>query len=155
MPNGENQQVITNHSSSTATPESLMAEGWQKLDPGSFVEIVGQIYFKRDGDAIRYGFITEPRHRNRRGVLHGGVLAAFADRTLALAGRRVNDELPQATIELSIRFVDAIHEGEFVEAIPEVVRKTRSIIFVRGTLMAGSRIVATADGVWKILKTGR
>jgi hypothetical protein len=51
---------------------------------------------------------------------------------------------------LSIRFIDAVQIGEFVESIPEIVRKTRSVIFVRGTMMVGSRVVATADGIWRI-----
>ena len=100
---------------------------------------------------MRYGFVAEPRHRNRRSVIHGGVLAAFSDRALAMAGRRVNDSGPQATIELSIRFIDAVQIGDFVECAPEVVRKTRSVIFVRGTLFVGERIVATTDGIWKLL----
>ena len=132
------------------THDSLVADGWSPLDSGSFVEIVGQIYFKEAGDGIRYGFIADPRFKNRRSVLHGGFISAFADRTLALAGRRINNSGPQATIELSIRFIDAVQIGEFVESVPEVVRKTRSVIFVRGTMVVGSRIVATADGIWRI-----
>ena len=132
------------------THGSLIADGWRPLDPGGFIEIVGQIFFKEDGDNIRYGFIADPPFKNRRSVLHGGYLAAFADRTLALAGRRVNNSGPQATIELSVRFIDAVQIGEFVESVPEVVRKTRSVIFVRGTMMVGTRIVATADGIWRI-----
>ena len=131
--------------------EALLADGWKLLETGGFIELVGPVYFQQNGEDIRYGFTTEARHKNRRGVVHGGVLAAFADRTLAMAGRRVNDDLPQATIELSVRFIDAVQVGEFVASVSEVVRKTRSIIFVRGTLTVGSRIVATADGVWKVL----
>lgn len=130
--------------------DDLLAAGWVPLDPAGFSEIVGQIYFREDGDQIRYGFVADPRFKNRRDVLHGGYLTAFADRTLALAGRRVNDSGPQATIELSVRFIDAVKIGEFVESIPEIVRKTRSVIFVRGTMMVGSRVVATADGIWRI-----
>lgn len=132
------------------THDDLLAAGWTPLDPAGFIEIVGQIYFREDGDEIRYGFVADPRFKNRRDVLHGGYLTAFADRTLALAGRRVNDSGPQATIELSVRFIDAVKIGEFVESIPEIVRKTRSVIFVRGTMMVGSRIVATADGIWRL-----
>jgi acyl-coenzyme A thioesterase PaaI-like protein len=132
------------------THDALIADGWSPLDPGNFIEIVGQIYSREDGDNIRYGFLADPRFKNRRSVLHGGFLAAFADRTLAFAGRRVNSSGPQATIELSIRFIDAVQIGEFVESVPEVVRKTRSVIFVRGTMMVGSRVVATADGIWRI-----
>lgn len=136
--------------SAAVTQDELIAKGWEPLDSGGLVEIVGQIYTKLDGDTVRYGFVAEPRFRNRRSVLHGGYLSAFADRTLALAGRRVNNSGPQATIELSVRFIDAVQIGEFVESIPEVVRKTRSVIFVRGTMVVDSRIVATADGVWRI-----
>jgi acyl-coenzyme A thioesterase PaaI-like protein len=133
------------------THQTLVADGWSLVETGGFVEIVGQIYMKHDGDKVRYGFVAEPRFRNRRDVLHGGYLSAFADRTLALAARRINDSRLQATIELSIRFVDAVQIGEFVESVPEVVRKTRAVIFMRGTMMVGSRIVATADGIWRIL----
>lgn len=132
------------------TQDSIISDGWRPLDPTGFIEIVGQIYCKEDGDTVRYGFIADPRFKNRRSVLHGGYLSAFADRTLALAGRRVNNSGPQATIELSVRFIDAVQIGEFVESVPEVVRKTRSVIFVRGTMMVGSRLVATADGIWRI-----
>jgi len=132
------------------THDALVADGWAPLDSGGFIEIVGQIYVKEDGDTVRYGFMAEPRFKNRRSVLHGGYLSAFADRTLALAGRRVNNSGPQATIELSVRFIDAVQIGEFVESVPEVVRKTRSVIFVRGTMVVGSRTVATADGIWRI-----
>jgi acyl-coenzyme A thioesterase PaaI-like protein len=47
--------------------------------------------------------------------------------------------------------VDAVHVGDFVEMDCEVVRKTRSVVFMRGTLTVGGRIVATADGIWKLL----
>lgn len=143
--------TVSDHAPPGHTHESLLAEGWKPLDSGAYIELVGQVYFKEDGGNTRYGFMTEQRHKNRRGVIHGGVLAAFADRALAMGGRRVNDDLPQATIELSIRFIDAVQIGEFIDLVPEVVRKTRSIIFVRGTLTAGSRTVATADGIWKVL----
>ena len=51
----------------------------------------------------------------------------------------------------ALRFIDAVQIGEFVESTQQVVRKTRSVIFVRGTLMVGPRVIATADGIWKIL----
>ena len=133
------------------TNEALFADGWEPLDPADFVEIVGQIFVREDNGGIRYGFIAEPRFKNRRNVLHGGYLTAFADRTLALTSRRAIDDGAQATIEMSVRFIDAVQIGEFVESVAEVVRKTRAVTFVRGTMMVGSRIVATADGIWRIL----
>ena len=49
----------------------------------------------------------------------------------------------------------AIHRsdefGEFAEIEVEIVRATRSLVFLRGVMRVGDRVVATADGVWKIL----
>jgi acyl-coenzyme A thioesterase PaaI-like protein len=68
-----------------------------------------------------------------------------------MGSRRINNNLPQATIELNIRFIDAVELGEFMEIAPGIARKTRSIVFMRGTVTADGRIVATADGIWKVL----
>ena len=50
-----------------------------------------------------------------------------------------------------MQFVSAAQIGDFVETQPEVVRRTSALVFMRGTLSAGPRIVAIANGVWKIL----
>ena len=42
--------------------------------------------------------------------------------------------------------------GEFVEARCQVVRRTRSIIFMSADLVVGARVVANAKGIWKTLK---
>ena len=44
--------------------------------------------------------------------------------------------------------------GEFIEAKCKVVRRTRSLVFMSAELVAGERIVATANGVWKALGKG-
>ena len=142
---------VRDEAAPTPTLESLLADGWQPIETSGFIGLIGPILYKIDGDTIRFGFIAEPKHENRRGVVQGGMIAAFADRTLAMACHRANNDLPQATIELSVRYIDAVYVGEFVQSVCEVVRKTRSIIFVRGTLTVGSRVVATADGIWKLL----
>jgi acyl-coenzyme A thioesterase PaaI-like protein len=62
-----------------------------------------------------------------------------------------NERQPQATVQLDVHFVDAVKVGEFVEAKCQVVRRTRSLVFMSGDLMVGDRVVATAKGVWKTL----
>jgi acyl-coenzyme A thioesterase PaaI-like protein len=56
-----------------------------------------------------------------------------------------------ATVQLDMHFVDALKVGAFVEAKCQVVRRTRSLIFMSGELMVGERVVATAKGVWETL----
>ena len=41
--------------------------------------------------------------------------------------------------------------GEFITCTPELVRRSRQLIFMRGLLCAGERTLASADGIWKVL----
>jgi uncharacterized protein (TIGR00369 family) len=131
--------------------DSLIAQGWEAFENTGFIGLIGPILFKRDDRGLRFGFLADPKHENRRGVIHGGMLAAFSDRALGAAARDVQAGISVATIELGVHYVSAVNVGEFVEAECETVRMTRSLAFMRGTLMVGDRVVATAEGVWKIL----
>jgi acyl-coenzyme A thioesterase PaaI-like protein len=75
----------------------------------------------------------------------------FADRSMGMTCWYANERQPQATVQLDVHFVDAVKVGEFVEAKCQVVRRTRSLVFMSGDLMVGDRVVATAKGVWKTL----
>jgi acyl-coenzyme A thioesterase PaaI-like protein len=134
-----------------AAPFDPAAAGWEPYPEEGFIGLVGPFWQKQEGESIRYAFLAEPKHHNRRGVVQGGMLMTFADRTLGMAAWYANGRRPQATVQLDVHFVDAVQIGEFVEAHNEVVRLTRSMVFMSGTLVVGSRIVATAKGIWKIL----
>ena len=133
------------------TTRDLAADGWQPDDDEGFVALVGPIWRRASGDTDRYAFVAEPKHYNRGGVVHGGVLMTFADRAIGRTCRYANAHQPQATIQLDVHFVDAVQVGEVVEAKCRVVRRTRVLMFASAELMVGMRVVATANGVWKAL----
>jgi acyl-coenzyme A thioesterase PaaI-like protein len=132
-------------------PFDPRAEGWEPYSDEGFIGLVGPFWQKADGEGARYAFLAEPKHHNRRGVVQGGMLMTFADRSLGMAAWYANGRQPQATIQLDMHFVDAVQVGEFVEAHAHVVRRTQSVIFMSGALVVGSRTVATANGIWKTL----
>nr|WP_272874885.1 PaaI family thioesterase [Roseomonas marmotae] len=84
-------------------------------------------------------------------MVHGGIMALFADHALGLTVRRAVDAAPAATIQLDINYIGVTRPGAFVEVRAEILRRTRSIVFVRGLLTVDATLVATANGVWKIL----
>ena len=127
------------------------ANGWETYAAEGFVSLVGPFWMKKDGDGYRYGFIAEAKHHNRRGVVQGGMIMTFADRSMGMTAWYANDKKPQATVHLDVHFVDAVQIGEFVEAHCRVVRRTRSLVFMAADLVVGPRVVATANGVWKTL----
>jgi acyl-coenzyme A thioesterase PaaI-like protein len=124
------------------------AHGWERVEGHNFGELVGPIW--RRGDGL-FGFLAGDKHRNHIGIVHGGMLMTFADQAMGMTGRRSTGEKPHATIELNMQFVGTVKVGDFVEAHCDVVRQTRSILFVASKLKVGPRIVATGSGIWKIL----
>ncbi|MGQ7791317.1 PaaI family thioesterase [Faunimonas sp. B44] len=139
----------------SVTAEDLRAAGWETIPEEGFLGHVGPLWQWTGADGPRFGFIAEPKHHNKRGVVQGGMLMTFADRSMALAGRAITGNMPQATIQLDIHFVSAVDIGEFVESRAEVVRRTSSLLFIRGTLSVGDRIVATGNGIWKVMRPER
>jgi len=124
--------------------------GWLRNEEPGFTAHIGPIWEKPEGERTRYGMLMRDIHANVNGVVHGGVIATFADFTLALECRRVTNGARQATIQLDIHYLDAGRIGEFIEADCTVTRSARSVVFVTGQILAGSRLIATAQGVWKI-----
>jgi acyl-coenzyme A thioesterase PaaI-like protein len=127
------------------------AAGWQLDKDEGFIGLIGPIWSRPNGDSVLYAFMAEAKHHNRRGVVQGGMLMTFADRSLGRTSWYANDRQPQATAQLDVHFIDAVQIGEFVEAKCRVVRRTRSLVFMAGELVVGDRVVATANGVWKTL----
>lgn len=126
--------------------------GWVVRDdePG-FCDVVGPFWQHGSGAAMRIGFRVRPEHLNRRGVVHGGMMVTFADQVLGSLALDASPGKRLATIQLDTHFIDAVTEGEFVEGHPRIERQTRSILFMSGRMFVGERLVASANGVWKVL----
>lgn len=127
------------------------AAGWQPYTDDGIVGLVGPFWTRKSGDSHLFALKVEPKHHNRRGILHGGMLMIFADRSMGMTCWYANGQQPQATVHLDMHFVDAVQIGEFVEAKCKVVRRTRALVFMSAEFVVGERIVATANGVWKTL----
>lgn len=141
---------------SPATAEAAIPpereEGWERLEGDiPFMLHNGPVWYRRQGGGYECGFLPRAGiHANRRGFVHGGMLAAFADFGLGHAcgfatGGRV------VTVQLGMSYVAAARPGRWIGCSVEIARRTRSLCFPRGDLVAGGVLLATASGVWKIL----
>ena len=125
------------------------AAGWTLLRGDPFTEWAGPIWRRRDAEIQAYAFLATARHVNPVGTVHGGMIMTFADVAFGSMAWLAIGKRAAVTVQFDMRFVSAVRAGDFVEMAPEVVRATRSLVFLRGTLRAGERVVATADGIWK------
>lgn len=124
--------------------------GWDMIRSRGFTRHAGPIWHRRDEKGLVFGFRALPKHRNRNGVIHGGMIMTFIDRILGVAITENSSALPHATIQLDTHFVSGARVGEFVEARCELVRATKSVAFVSATVSVGNRVVAKAQGMWKL-----
>ena len=129
----------------------LAAAGWTPRETTGYMGHIGPVYARREGVAWAYGVQADVQHLNQSGNVHGGMLASLADSALGMIVWEAIERQPCVTVQLNAQFVSAAAAGEFIEARAEIVRKTRSLVFIRGQLTVGARVVLAADGIWKIL----
>ena len=60
------------------------ANGWEAYTDEGFIGLVGPLWTRMEGDTRRFAFKAEHKHHNRRGVVQGGMLMTFADRTMGM-----------------------------------------------------------------------
>jgi uncharacterized protein (TIGR00369 family) len=127
------------------------AHGWSVVGDGGFIELVGPIWQKPEGDMIALAFTVEHKHHNRRGVLQGGMIATLLDRAIGTNVFKANGGKPQATLQLDIHYLKGIKIGSFIEARARIERRTRAVTFASAAATVDGEPVALARGVWKIL----
>jgi acyl-coenzyme A thioesterase PaaI-like protein len=131
----------------------LKSDGWKIVETTGFIHLIGPFWQRLvDGDN-EYALIAEDKHHNRRGLVQGGVLMTFADRTCGMTARHVTGKPSMATAQLDVHFVEAGKIGEVLISRPRVVRATRSLIFVSTEVTVDKRVIVMANGVFKILRT--
>jgi uncharacterized protein (TIGR00369 family) len=129
----------------------MIESPWLPQLTDDFSHFVGPVLERLEDGKRIFAFQADRRHANDLGIVHGGMLVTFADQAF---GELVLDSIgqkPCATIQLNTQFIGAVQIGDFVEGRGEIVRVTRSLVFVRGMLSVGGRTVAAIDGIWKVL----
>jgi acyl-coenzyme A thioesterase PaaI-like protein len=119
---------------------------------GGFNQFAGPFYrLKDEGETKHFCFIALDQHMNSVGGVHGGLLMTFADIAMSRTSRLVSGAKSCSTVSLSCDFVGAGRLGDLVEIRVHVTRQTRTLVFMSSRMMAGERVLMSAQGVWKIV----
>ena len=117
-----------------------------------FEGLVGPIYIRSEVNDRRCAFVAESRHCNRAGVVHGGMLMAFADIAFASLYGLEHDE-PSTSISFTFEMMKPAHDGDLVEARVRLLRQTGSLNFQRGELFVGDTIIVASSTIDKRLRS--
>ncbi|MDJ0420254.1 PaaI family thioesterase [Rhodococcus opacus] len=126
--------------------------GWSAIADDGFLGLVGPMWIREGSDGHpQFALECQAKHRNLGGVVQGGVLMTLADRALGSAALGLADTTNMATVQLDVHFVAPARIGDLVTVTPQLIRRTRDLMFMRADLVAADHVVATATGVFKPL----
>ena len=131
-----------------------MTEEFKQISTKSgFMKHNGGIFFRTISEN-EYEFKTtiKENHLNAANITHGGFIAALVDAGAGTAAHRASGLNPCVTISLELKFISAVQLGKELVGKVKIQKKTKSMVFLTCELKASDKIVATASGVWKILK---
>ena len=122
------------------------------IKPG-FMKHNGGLLFKTISEN-EYEFKTtiKENHLNAAKITHGGFIAAFVDAGAGTAAHRSASQNPCVTISLELKFISPVQLGQELIGRTKIQKKTKSMVFLTCELTVANKIVATASGVWKILR---
>lgn len=131
---------------------SAIPVGFEPRDAGlPFMAAVGPIYIRRAPGPLTFGIGIEQRHCNSMKVAHGGMLASLADVVLGVGGLELAGQPGFfVTISLTTDFVGPAPLGAWLECVPDLVRRTRTMMFVQGVFRADGKPALRANGVFSL-----
>ena len=122
------------------------------LKPG-FMKHNGGVLF-RTISATEYEFKStiNENHLNAAGITHGGYLAALIDAGAGTSAHRSASNIPCVTISLDLKFIGSSKANDEILGKVKILKRTNTLIFLFCELRCQNKIIASASGIWKILK---
>lgn len=130
-----------------------LPEGSEPASTGGFNLYIGPLYRlpdEEDGAVTRFAFIAAEKHMNAAGTVHGGMLMSLIDVAMSRTTRLATDAPRCSTVSLTTDFVGPGRLGDLIEARIRITRRTRTMVFLSGEVVAGGRPLLIATGLWKV-----
>jgi uncharacterized protein (TIGR00369 family) len=118
-----------------------------------FISVNGPLYTRRTDTGMQMGLRVEPRHCNPMGNLHGGMMATFCDMLLPMSAMVMDKTLAGhflPTINLQVDYLGPSPLGTWVQGEAQILRVTRSMVFMQGLVHADGAPAARVSGIFKI-----
>lgn len=126
-------------------------ERFKRLNNDAAEDHIGPFFYCPTESGAEAAFRPRAHNINGLGTVHGGVLMTFIDYTLCVAAV-CQTRQPCVTVTLNNEFVGPGAEGALLIGLGEVTRTTRSLVFTRGEIRSGDKLVLTASAVVKRIR---
>ena len=129
---------------------STIPDGFEPYpNQGPFLEHIGPILAREEGEDLVLAIRAEDRHTNHRGTVQGGLLSTFADFALGRAIERdAEDDKDRATVSLTVDFIKPAQPGDWIESRTRVDRVGSTLSFADCSLTVDGKEIVRARAVW-------
>ena len=131
-----------------------MSEEFEQISikPG-FMKHNGGVLFRTVSETeYEFKSTINENHLNAAGITHGGYIAALIDAGAGTSAHRSAKDAPCVTISLDLKFIGASKTNDEIIGKTKILKKTNTLIFLFCELFCNEKIIASASGIWKILK---
>ena len=118
-------------------------------------------YMKHNGGLLfksitkkKFEFKTKIKksHLNKAGITHGGYICTIIDAGAGTAAHRSSGNRPCVTISLDVKFIAPSSLSDELKGSVEIIKITKSMVFLYCKLRCKNKLISSAVGIWKILK---
>ena len=114
------------------------------------------IYSKQTPDAIILGLRLATPHTNARGFVHGGLIAALADKAMGHScGHKMGGAHSLVTVGMSIDFINSAHIGQWLTVETEVIKTGGTLCFAQCFVRADDAAIARANATFRVVPKKR
>jgi acyl-coenzyme A thioesterase 13 len=118
---------------------------------GPFLELIGPVLVREDGDGRVFGLRVSDRHTNHRGTVQGGLLSTFVDFAMGRAIEAESDDgKDRATVSLTVDFLKPAVPGDWIESRTRVERVGGTLSFADCSLTVDGREIVRGRAVWVV-----
>ena len=112
----------------------------------------GLLFRKISKNEYEFKTKIKKNHLNMAGITHGGYIASIIDAGAGTGAHRSTEGKPCVTISLDIKFIGSTKIGDEIIGFTKIQKVTNSMVFLVCYLKCKNKLIATASGIWKILK---
>ena len=123
---------------------------WRLADERRFnAQVLGKMIVRLEDDGrARVRMFPEMKHTNLMNNLHGGTILSLMDVAL-FAGARMFGLIEAGTavtLDMSVQFIGAGKADQPLDAVVELLKETRRLLFMRGLVEQGDETIAAFSG---------
>ena len=110
------------------------------------------IYSKQTADALILGLRLATPHTNARGFVHGGLIAALADKAMGHScGHKMGGSHSLVTVGMSIDFISSAQIGQWLTVETEVIKTGATLCFAQCFVSADDAVIARANATFRVV----